>query len=132
MKKLVFILIIGLISCDDSVSPISEKSGLTGSWIWLKSTGGIDGRTETPLSTGESILIEITNSRFKKYVNGSLTEDFEYSIGQGQSIYQTEEAQIITLGNGWKQSFSVDESSLVLKDECYDCFQHEFKRDNQD
>lgn len=124
MKKLVVLfVVINLAGCNKGISPESE---LIGNWMWISTSGGFDGRIVTPGTNGDEISIEITKTRFKTYINGTLSEDIEYSIQLGPSIYSSEDVSIITFENGLRQSYSVTKSSLILKDECYDCFRREF------
>ena len=115
-----------LLSCDEKIEP---DSNLLGTWIWVKSTGGFAGRTDTPSSTGQQITIEFSKNRYKKYVDGDLVDDLRYVIKLDNSIFSTEMEEIIIYRNDWRQTFLVTEQSLILSDECYDCFQHEYKRE---
>jgi len=119
-----FILVVT--GCDQKISP---DSNLVGTWTWISSSGGFAGSIETPMSSGEDIRIEFTKSRFKKYVNGVLTEDLRYSIRLDESIFSTEKMEIIKFSNGWKQSYSTMSDTLLLNDECFDCYQSVYKRD---
>ena len=126
IKIFVVLLTALLLSCDQKIEP---DSNLLGTWTWVKSTGGFAGGTNTPSSTGQQITIEFSKNRYKKYVNGSLVDDLSYVIKLDNSIYSTENEEIIIYGNEWRQTFVVTEQSLILSDECYDCFLHEYKRE---
>ena len=111
--------------CDQKISPDSD---LVGSWTWISSSGGFAGSIQTPANSGDEISIEFTKSRFKKYVNGVLKDDLRYSITLDESIYSTERLEIIKFSNGWRQSYSATKDTLILNDECYDCYQYIYKR----
>lgn len=124
MKKLVFLLVvIGILGCDDKVSPNAK---LIGRWNWIQTSGGLAGIIETPASTGKTAFIEISSTSIKRYENGVLLGERNYSIDKGQSIYSNEDTFIINYDNDWKQSFVIQGDTLILRDECFDCHQTEY------
>lgn len=88
----------------------------------MESVGGIDGRTETSESTGNSIFIEISSTKIKKYVNGLKEFELNSEIQFGESIITGYETELIIYENGMKQSIEFAGNTLILSDECYDCF----------
>ena len=74
MKKLFLLLVlVWAISCERQ-DENSTKESLIGNWEWISSTGGIDGRTETPDSTGKQVKIVITKDSVKVYENSVLKQ----------------------------------------------------------
>jgi hypothetical protein len=126
MKNIILtFILITLIGCSQDDN-LSMKSQLNGKWKWVESSGGIDGRTETPESTGDAVTIEFTLSTMKKFVNGNLEFEVNYEIKSGTSIRTTEDTDLIVYENGTKQSVELNGNFLVLFEECYDCFQHNY------
>jgi hypothetical protein len=128
MKRISLIIFFVGIFCSCSVE-VEEKvfePEMFGRWEWVKSTGGIDGRTETPASTGEQITIEFLIGTYKKYVDGKLSEEMTYKIDVGESMISGENSVIIIYQNGWKQSVEFENDNLILQDECSDCFRNEY------
>lgn len=126
MKKLalVFILIF-TVSCEpEEIASIDER--IQGEWVWLQSYGGIDGRTETPESTNTAITLEIVNNSLKRFNNGNLETEKTFLIVRGSSIYGEGEKDLLDYGAGVRQAVEVNGNRLFLRDECYDCFQHEY------
>ena len=126
MKKIILtFILITLIGCaqDDN---INLKSQLPGKWKWVESSGGIDGRTETPENTGNAVTIEFTASTMKKFVNGNLESEVDYEILSGPSIRTMQNTDLIVYENGMKQSVELNGKFLVLFEECYDWFQHNY------
>ena len=122
MKNTFLLLIfMSLVHCTSDNDSMTNKE-LLGVWHWTESTGGIDGRTETPESTGNTIYLEISSSLIKTYLNDVLQSELTYHIEIGESIRSSEKELLIIYENGFKQSFEVTDGQLSLFDECYDCF----------
>lgn len=129
MKNLIFIIILtAFIGCSNN-NHLELKSKLVGKWKWIESSGGIDGRTETPESTGNAVTIEFTNTTMKTFVNGNLESEVNYNIKLGSSIRTAEKTDLIVYENGTIHSVLIEGNSLVLFEECYDCFQHNYLKD---
>ena len=128
MKKIsLIVFFVGIFfSCSVEVEEKVFEPEMFGRWEWVKSTGGIDGRTETPASTGEQITIEFLIGTYKKYVDGKLAEEMTYKIDVGESMISGENSVIIIYQNGWKQSVEFENDNLILQDECSDCFRNEY------
>ena len=129
MKSIIFIsILIAFMGCSSSNN--SElKSQLIGKWKWIESSGGIDGRTKKPESTGNNITIEFTRTKKKTFVNGNLEFEMKYEIRSGSSIRTTEKTDLLVYENGPIHSVLIEGNSLVLYEECYDCFQHNYLKD---
>jgi len=126
MKNIIFtFILIALMGCSNS-DESELKSQLIGKWKWVESSGGIDGRTETPASTGNAVTLEFTSTTMKTFVNGNLESEVNYEIQSGSSITTTEKTDLIVYENGTIHSVLLEGNSLVLIEECYDCFQHNY------
>ena len=62
-------------------------------------------------------------------MNGNLESEVNYEIKSGPSIRTIQDTDIIVYENGMKQSVELNENYLVLYEECYDCFQHNYIRE---
>lgn len=127
MKKWVLILILATltINCsNDDENTIKEK--IIGKWLWLESSGGIQGETINPQTTGENRHIVITSDKITYYTNGTLTSELGYYLQKGASIWTIEEADLMIYENDRTQSIVLNESKLILYDECNDCYQNEY------
>ncbi len=88
-KNIIFtFILIALIGCSQNDNS-NLSSQLIGKWKWIESSGGIDGRTETPESKGNAVKIEFTVSTMRKFVNGNLESEINYEIQSGPSIRTT-------------------------------------------
>jgi hypothetical protein len=103
---------------------------LTGKWEWVKSSGGISGRIQTPASTGKNVYLEISSNRIKSFENGNLVLDYEYSIQTKKSLLTNVEQEMIVdnQNNNIPQTFIVKGTTLYLNDECFDCYQSVYLR----
>ena len=130
MKKIIYLVLIGILilSCSHDDNSINHE--LTGNWNWVKSSGGISYHIETPESTGKTVKLEITNNTIKRYVNGNLDYESNYSIvSEKENGVQlqiiTFDDQIIPL-----QITSLNESTLKLSEyKVDDGFQYEYLRE---
>lgn len=127
MKKWILILLLAsfTINCsnDDEIN-INQK--LIGEWKWIESSGGIQGETINPQTTGENRNIEITSDKIKYFTNGVLISEFDYYLIKGESIRTNEKIDLMVYENDRKQSIVLNENKLILYDECYDCYQNEY------
>jgi len=131
MKRLILLVFIVSLffSCSDENDDQLFVNEILGSWEWVESTGGIDGRTDTPASTGNQIVIEFLAGNYKKYVNGELDEEMTYKLEEGESMIFGKRTVMIIYQNGWKQSIERCDSKLILHDECSDCFRNEYTKE---
>lgn len=126
MKNYIFIIFFG-ITCLSCSKNDNTTNLLVGTWNWVESSGGIDGRTETPISTGNSIKLEISKNSVKKYLNGNLVSELSYSIQFEK--YNGVQQEIIVYENQPDQIISLNGNYLTLFDKCPDCFQYEYIKD---
>jgi len=123
-----------LVSCGKEITfPSDEAARIVGTWQWIESTGGIAGVTRTPASTGESIRAIFTSKgTYQKYVNNQVEIDATYSMEEGPTIYSTELGNIMHYtGEAFAHSVVISTmDTLLIRDECYDCFIHTFVRDS--
>ena len=81
MKNLIFAIfaLLAVFSCrsedDTDVSPV------VGEWEWVSSIGGVGNTTETPASSGKTIIMKLDSD--KKYTittNGTVTNEGTFSL----------------------------------------------------
>ena len=123
MKNYIFIIFF-VITCLSCSKNDNTTNLLVGTWNCVESSGGIDGRTETPISTGNSIKLEISKNSVKKYLNGNLVSELSYSIQFEK--YNGVQQEIIVYENQSNQLISLNGNYLTLYDRCPDCFQYEY------
>ncbi|MDC9721667.1 MAG: hypothetical protein PSN34_02685 [Urechidicola sp.] len=130
MKKhfLLLLAITLLVGCtNDDDSNINSK--LIGEWNWIETSGGIGGWYYTPESTGEERSIIITNNIIKKYVDGELVAELNYTIDQVNSPYGGYDDLIIYENEIFDQRIVLDGNDLILYDyNVSDGFQSEYQR----
>jgi hypothetical protein len=126
MKKILFLILISfLISCERN-SENSTSENLIAKWNWIKSSGGIDGKVETPSSTGKNIVLEFSQNKVKVFENGILKSEKNYNIQTKTSIMGGQKQMLIYDPYQPDQSFLIENNKLFLSDECNDCYQSEY------
>ena len=107
----------------------SQKELLVGNWEWISSTGGIDGRTETPVYTGKQVKIVITKDSVKVYENSVLKQKNSYKISREKSVLDNKIKDMIIYNSGFRDSFMIDsQNQLHLIGDCFDCFASLYKK----
>lgn len=120
---LLLLLSISFLNCTNDDETLEDPE-ITGNWIWIESTGGIDGRTDTPTSTGNQIKLEISKNTITRITNGVITSQLTYSIETKESILFGEQREMIVFENDFNQTFELTQTQLILVDECTDCFRN--------
>lgn len=104
--------------------------GLIGKWQFVSKSGGMTGKIIVANPEDQPKIIEFTSdSIFREYKGDSLIFEKHYQVIKSKSIFHSRSQDIIIFDKkSVKQSFSVHGSRLTLKDECYDCFGHIYRR----
>jgi hypothetical protein len=135
---LIGILILASGSCSkdelkDNSLYVDTPETLIGSWNWLYSAGGYAGTISTPQSTGETKKIEFDiDNNLRLFVNGQFKNEQKFTIEKGKSIAGRDSVLLLNHGfgvTGMRQSIIFRTAdTLILFDECYDCYEHHFSR----
>lgn len=128
MKKLFLLLLISALCFSCSADEDQTSPDLIGQWKLVSTSGGFAGNTQTP-DPNDLTIIEFTSDNvYKEIRNGDVSLETTYDIEKGKSIRSTEEVELIVFEEGvtFNKSFEINESTLVLYDECHDCFQHTY------
>ncbi len=101
-----------------------EIEPLVGNWEWTLSSGGIDGRTETPTSTGKNKILSLKNDRtYTITINESVTQEGKYSLYKDVSNLDHYKRTYINFSNQIDQMIiSNEDGKLVLSDDLNDGF----------
>ena len=122
------ILIFNLIGCKKE-DECFKAIGINGEWVWIESVGGFGGWTLTPESEGIMKKLIIDDFKYKEFVNDSLVLETEYELGiSDETLLGTEEKTFIRFESGGEQAIVISDSELELIDQCFDCYNHRFKR----
>lgn len=123
-----FLIVLFVLSCRNDGNETVSNKDLIGNWTWIKSTGGIDGSTQTPESTSKTVQLVITDSTVKIYENEDLISENSYEIQMKESVLGGNKPILIYDSDKTSQSFSVQGTKLYLNDECYDCYSSEYEK----
>jgi hypothetical protein len=132
MKKIIyFTALITFMACATHKKEVGNNANpLTGKWNWVNSTGGFAGIQQTPESTGKSRHLLIDDTHIKYYEDQELINNEGYTTGFDKVIEHTEEKEVIYSQNN-KMSYTIRNDTLILKEQCYDCFTHVYIRDKK-
>lgn len=123
-----FILTLILFGCKKDDERF-KANGINGEWIWVESTGGIGGWTLTPESENITKKLIIDDFIYKEFVNDSLVLETEYELGiSEEKLIGTKEKTFIKFASGGEQAIIMADSELQFIDQCFDCFNHRYKR----
>jgi|GEM_PF-1135727 len=125
MKKWLMILMIaGLSACEKS--EVVKGDELTGTWKWVRKTGGIAGVNETP-KEGEVTLLKLNADKtYSTTLNDSLLSGGTYTLSVGESMLLNKEVTFITFGEGTPMMYEVKDKELHLMEDVYDGFNYEY------
>jgi len=128
MKKLLlFLMLAGVMACEKS--EVGKSNELTGSWKWVRKTGGIAGVNETP-KEGEVTILKINADKtYSTKINDSLLVSGTYTLSTGESMLLNKKANFIVFGEGVPMMYEVKNNELHLAEDVYDGFNYEYVRE---
>ena len=124
---------------EDNVVKSQDLDKLIGTWVWKESSGGFTGQLTTPSTAGYIKTIKFKkNGIYKIYKNGKLNGKMRFTLAHGTSIYKKGKVSIIkykdiryfvNTNDLITESYEFGgEDTLIISEECYDCFTHIFIR----
>ena len=116
-------------SCSNDNSDLGLNSSIVGNWIWVSSSGGIAGTTETPESTGNNRRLEITNDSTRTFLNGNLISSQKYTLETRESLLFSGVRTMMISEGGFRTIVEFDSGNLILIGDCFDCFSSVYKRE---
>ena len=130
MKNLIFAIFafLAVFSCrsedDTDVSPV------VGEWEWISSIGGVGNTTETPASSGKTIIMKLDSD--KKYTittNGTVTNEGTFSLYKNVSNLEHYERVYINFSNAPDQMIvNNEEKTLILSDDVNNGYTYTYKK----
>ncbi|HSL89758.1 MAG TPA: hypothetical protein VK870_10675 [Ignavibacteriaceae bacterium] len=109
----------------------TELPQLYGKWIWIQSSGGIDGRTITPNENEPAKYLQFVKPDIiESYIGDRLISSRSFKLKKDLSIYSSDSLYfIIDNGSSFpKAIFSLTEKTLSLADNVYDGFGELYNR----
>jgi hypothetical protein len=139
MRPAFFVLLFSalIISCNESNEPVSQEAleakTLTGTWEWIRTTGGIGAQIhETPSSKGNTVQWRFLHDmKYLRYENGIIQSQGTFSLIKKACIHSTQEKWFIDFSSDHDQDFMIEkleEETLETSDEIYDGVSSQFKR----
>lgn len=109
-------------------SEVGKSNELTGSWKWVRKTGGFAGVNETP-KAGEVTLLRINADKtYSTKINDSLVASGTYTLSTGESMLLNKKVNFIVFGEGIPMMYEVKNNDLHLGEDVYDGFNYEYVR----
>jgi hypothetical protein len=142
MKKIIylFILTLGIISCNSDDEKAIDNSDLIGKWNWTNTDGGIASHIhETPDTTGKIInLTLLENDTYSIIENGNEISNGTYEILMRKSIYSGEMERYIIYSEEYQNQNTVisgiirilENNSLSIADNNTDGVKSKYIRSN--
>jgi len=130
MKRIIILIVIAIafFSCSKEDAHLNEN--LIGTWNWVASSGGIDGNTQTPETTKNQIILRISSDTIKYYINEDLKFSSSYKVEAKMSNIFNEQRKMIILDDVQYKMFTIIENTLILIDDCADCYTYEYQKAN--
>ena len=126
-------------SCRKIDAPEQNFEIIFGRWKWLYSTGGWAGGCLSPSSEGYQLEIEFKqNGIYKEFKDGRMVKRLNFRFEKRPSIYSADEKYVVVYylpviphkfqTPAYQSFYFYGTDTLVLNDECYDCYSHVFVR----
>jgi hypothetical protein len=109
-----------------SVSKICHK------WEWINTSGGIGGVVKTPDSEGYTQAVDFDEEGlYTTYMNNSVVSSGTYTIISAESELDSQVYDMVMFDNGAPAQAIrlLTDNELILREECFDCFTHTYRRD---
>lgn len=121
-----FVFVVLITACVSTRST-NRPPEIVGNWEWVSTTGGFAGRTSTPTTTNTTQQMQITADSLFSYRSGELLEVESYRLVQAESSL-TQQVGWMMEGSGERVFVERKDSTLVLREDCWDCFTHTYHR----
>jgi len=137
MKNMLFGLMWAMIMVGVLILPGCKKtddssySMISNMWEWIESSGGIGGVVQTPQSQGYTQSIDFDEQGiYTKYRDNSVVKSGTYTIIRAESELDGNVYDMVVFDDGTQpQAITlVTDNDLILREECYDCFTHVYRR----
>lgn len=118
------------LSCSREVNPATGEKGLAGTWMWVRSDGGLSYNIQTPASTGDHIDMELhADGKYIIRKNNSVNSEGTYTTSLQRCIHDHKDKPYISFSND--QGLMIERitiDSLYVSDEFFDGFNRIFIR----
>lgn len=126
--KVVLVAALALVSCRSAGTDPSD-AGLSGTYRWVRSAGGIAGRTFTPASEGYSIRFSFSGSQVTAFRNDSAKATAIVTMRGNDVTYQPSlSAFLFDPAIDTQTIRPLAGDTIALADPCCDRFEHIFVR----
>ncbi|MCP5053891.1 MAG: hypothetical protein GY940_42380, partial [bacterium] len=109
----------------------SLENSIYHKWEWIQSEGGIGGVVQDPGSEGYTQAIRFEEEgRYTRFRDGAVLHRGNFSLLGSKSLLDGKVYQMISFDDGSPSHaiISVLGDRLTLREECFDCFTHDYRR----
>ena len=125
---IVAFIAICFVSCEKE--PIATENQIEGTWIWVKTVGGIGGWEYTPESAMYTKKLIIDETYYREFIDDSLTVEFEYVLGTTQeSQIGTTDSTYIEFDGGSRWAYHLDDDELEFHQQAIDGFSSYYEKE---
>ena len=102
-----------------------ERTPFDGTWLLIQSSGGFIGKTQLP---EKETLLLLQNGKMTRIEEGNIISEDVFKVEKGKVIESKQPQYILISGKQLKQSVTIKNDTLILRDQCYDCFTYRYKK----
>ncbi|MEZ4912359.1 MAG: hypothetical protein R2774_16035 [Saprospiraceae bacterium] len=115
---------------DTSINCQNNTECLVGKWRWVSSYGGIGGWTITPQDVGYDRILVISDTSYQEFIADTIYFQSKYSIEMVTNQTFCTDSIYINVESHFGFCFTASQDSLLLREQCFDCFDHVYIREN--
>lgn len=78
-KRLLVVVATSLALACDGNTPVETDRLFTGTWVWVRSVGGVNGQERTPATETIAVRLDYDGRRVRAYQDGRLIDDANYT-----------------------------------------------------
>ncbi len=130
LKYIIFVVfVLSHISCGSSGNGTKKQSvdKFSGTWNWVRTTGGFAGGITTPDSAGKNMQLVFPGDGMVQHI-GDMNIIFSgtYQLATDKTIFSSGSIPVIIIGKMTYSYLFPAENILILSENVYDGFTHEY------
>ncbi len=113
---LCFVFLVGFYGClsNPTDGGGSQSVTLVGQWLWVQSSGGIQGKIVTPPAGERSTVTFTSDGKYYSYLNDTLKHSTSYNVSRDKTIYSRDSLDVIVFQDSSMPNMAVIQLTNVL------------------